>query len=285
MPIIVNTNIASMTAQRHLGSATYAQSKTLERLSSGFRINRSSDDAAGLQISENLRAQIRGSKKALDNVQDAMNVLNIIDGAHQSIQNIVQRIRELGVQGANDTYGTQQRASAISGEIIQLVNQVNSTIVPSTQFNGRQLISDFPAGTTPFNIQVGANSTANDVIDIGAVTEWADLQNLSNFAPITITMTNHAQALETIQISDIILGNLNRIRGEVGAMYNRLESTASNLQISIENLSASESRIRDADIAMESASMTRNQILQQSSAAILSQANNVPNIALQLLGG
>ncbi len=161
MPIIVNTNIGSMTAQRHLSSNTNALNKSLERLSSGFRINRASDDAAGLQISENLRAQIRGSKKALDNVQDGINMLNIVDGAYQSIVNNLQRMRELSVQNANDTYGIPQRV-AINDEIVALYNEIER-IASSTVFNNQNLIDGSIAG---FVLQVGANSTVNDEIDI-----------------------------------------------------------------------------------------------------------------------
>ncbi len=164
MPLIVNTNLSSMTAQRHLSRNTHGLNKSLERLSSGFRINRASDDAAGLQISENLRAQIRGSKKALDNVQDGINMLNIVDGAYQSIVNNLQRMRELTVQAANDTIGFPQRV-AINDEIAALYDEI-VRIGDSTVFNNQNLLDGSVAN---FFLQVGPNSTVNDEIDISNI--------------------------------------------------------------------------------------------------------------------
>src|SRR5690606_36346419 len=138
MPIVINTNTASLNAQRYLGANTNALARSIEKLASGFRINRAGDDAAGLQISENLRAEIRGSKKALDNVQDGMNVLNIVDGAYQQITDNLQRMRELAVQGANDTYSTAQR-NAIGQELDQLRADI-ARIANATQFNGKELM-------------------------------------------------------------------------------------------------------------------------------------------------
>ncbi len=285
MPIIVNTNIGSMTAQRHLSRNTGALNKSLERLSSGFRINRASDDAAGLQISENLRAQIRGSKKALDNTQDGINMLNIVDGAYQTIQDNLQRVRELAIQGASDTYGTAQR-SAISNEIDQLQQDIDR-IANSTVFNGVLLIANAPSGSfalpgPSYFLQVGANSTVNDEIDI--INTLGDATS-ATLGFNTTTGATHANFQTIIDEIDTAMGTLNTRRATLGAVINRLESAASNLAISIENQSASESRLRDADIAYETAQMTRNQILQQSSAAILQQANQVPSLALQLLQG
>ncbi len=285
MPIIVNTNIGSMSAQRHLGRNTNALNKSLERLSSGFRINRASDDAAGLQISENLRAQIRGSKKALDNTQDGINMLNIVDGAYQTIQDNLQRVRELAIQGASDTYGTAQR-SAISNEIDQLQQDIDR-IANSTVFNGVLLIANAPSGGfalpgPSYFLQVGANSTTNDEIDI--INTLGDATS-ATLGFNTTSGSTHANFQAIVDEIDTSMGTLNTRRATLGAVINRLESAASNLAISIENQSASESRLRDADIAYETAQMTRNQILQQSSAAILQQANQVPSLALQLLQG
>ncbi len=278
MPLVINTNVTSLNAQRNLSTNTFNLNKSLEKLSSGYRINRASDDAAGLQISESLRAQIRGSKKALDNTQDGLNVMNIVDGAYQTIQNNLQRIRELAVQGANDTNATAQR-NAINQEIDALRADIDR-IAGGTQFNNVSLIG----ATAPasYIIQVGPNSTVNDEIDVGSVLLNTTSASLGLGAAAG---TNTNAAYQTyITNTDTALTNLNTQRAGVGAFANRLESAASNLSISIENLSASESRIRNVDVASESAEMIRNQILQQSSAAILSQANQAPSLALQLLG-
>lgn len=328
MPLIVNTNVTSMNAQRHLGVNTNALNKSMERLASGFRINRAGDDAAGLQLSENLRAQIKGAKKAYDNVQDGINVLNIADGAMQSMQNNLQRVRELLVQAANDTYAAPQRAALVQ-EIENLL-QENDRIAETTTFNGVNLLNaNVPQAYDPgtnsegFWLQIGPNSDqptpANpnlNRIDISSA--LVDLNSQTNYAPdpdppyqaamqvifdgtnirtsgnggppatpaaADGIIENNTEAQEIISEIDNAMAEINSRRGALGAIVNRLEGTAQNLQISIENISASESRIRNVDVAAESAELVRNQILQQSSATILSQANQVPSLALQLLQG
>ena len=279
MPLVINTNVSSLNAQRSLGRSTSALNKSLEKLSSGFRINRSSDDAAGLQISESLRAQIRGSKKALDNTQDGVNVLNIADGAMQTIQDNLQRIRELAVQGASDTYATAQR-TAINQEINALRSDIDR-IANSTEFNGVSLLD----GTlSSYFIQVGANNSAtNDRISVSAAlantTTAASGLNLGAAA-----ITDNATAQTYIGSVDTALETLNTRRASLGSMVNRLDSASQNLQIAIENFSSSESRVRNVDVASESAEMIRNQILQQASASILSQANQSSSLALSLIG-
>jgi flagellin len=284
MPLVVNTNVSSLNAQRSLTTNTNALGKSLERLSSGFRINRAADDAAGLQISETLRAQIRGSKKAQDNVQDGINVLNIADGALNTIGDSLQRIRELAVQAANDTLAATQR-TAIKSEIDQLGADI-TRVSDATQFNGVKLLDGTQAA---FNIQVGANSTAaNDVIDlttaVTGVNPFADIDAtaLGVATGATLVDTN-ANALLTITALDTAISTVSQRRAAIGALTNRLESTSKNLANSVENLSASESRIRNVDVAAESAELTRNQILQQASASILGQANQSSSLALSLI--
>jgi len=283
MPLVVNTNVISMTSQRHLGINTNMLNKSLEKLASGYRINRAGDDAAGLMISETLRTQIRGSKKALDNVQDGLNMLNIADGAFQTIQDSIQRIRELTVQAANDTYATAQR-SAIAGEIDQLQTDIDR-IANSVQFNGVQLLS----ATAPANffLQVGANSSATlDRIDIiGALGDTTATTGLALPLAGNTTVDTHANAQTYLGVIDTALSTLGTKRATLGAMVNRLEAAGANLGIAIENFSASESRLRNVDVAAETAEMTRNQILQQASATVLTQANQVPQLALQLIRG
>jgi flagellin len=279
MPIIVNTNIASINAQRHLDKNSGAYNKSLERLASGFRINRAGDDAAGLQISETLRTQIKGSKKALDNVQDGISVLNIADGAQGVIQDNLQRIRELTVQAANDTNATSQR-TAISSEIEARRADIDR-VANSTKFNGVSLLSS--SVPTSFVIQVGPNSSSsNDAINvISGLGNTSTSSGGLNITTANVSTNTAAQAY--LDVIDAGLAILNTRRATLGALTNRLESSAQNLSISVENLSGAESRIRNVDVASESSELTRNQILQQASSTVLSQANQAPQLALSLL--
>jgi len=265
---------------------TNALQKTMEKLASGYRINRAGDDAAGLQLSENLRAQIRGSKKALDNTQDGMNVLNIADGALQTITDSLQRMRELAVQAANDTYNTSQR-SAMQVEVEQLLADVDR-IASATKFNGVDLLST--ASPANFIIQVGANNTVGvDTIDIASAMGDSSATTLGvaswNGTNLTTAIDSSTNAQSFLSEVDAAINAVNIKRGNLGAFVNRLEGTSNNLSIGIENLSSSESRIRNVDVAAESANLTRNQILQQASNTILAQANQTPQLALQLLKG
>jgi len=312
MPLIINTNITSLTAQRHLSTNTNALQKTMERLASGYRINRAGDDAAGLQLSENLRAQIRGTQKALSNIQDGIGVLNIADGTMQTMEDNLQRVRELVIQAANDTYALPQR-QAMATEIVQLLVD-NDRIANTAEYNGVKLLDGsipaFNAGTGlgGFFLQVGANDSAtNDRIDVqpamadmrivgGAGPMGTAMQTIftavgSNGGPALITsntnmdIENNSEAQKLLTVIDLAISEINVRRGNLGAFVNRLEGTANNAAISIENLSASESRIRNVDVAAESANLVRNQILQQASSTILAQANQTPALALQLLQG
>ena len=282
MPITINTNVAAINAQRNVDSNSQALGKSLERLASGFRINRAGDDAAGLQISESLRAQVRGSKQALSNAQDGINVLNIADGAQSVIQDNLQRVRELTVQAANDTLADSQR-TAISTEITQRLSDVDR-IANSTTFNGVALLSS----ATPANyyIQLGANNNAtNDRIDVAG--GLGNLTTASAGLNVTFTSANvssNTAAQTFLGTLDTALGSLNTKRATLGALTNRLESSVNYLSVNIENLSSAESRIRNVDVAQESANLTRNQILQQASTSILAQANQSPSLALSLIG-
>jgi flagellin len=277
MPLMINANIASINAQRHLTMNTTALQNSMEKLASGYRINRASDDAAGLGLSENLRAQIRGSQKALDNTQDGINVMNIADGAMQTITDNLQRMRELAVQAANDTYSTTQRTS-MQTEYDQLASGITQ-IASAVQFNGIQLLD---GTSTIASIQIGANTTANvDDFDVSSL--FTDVTASTGLNVDTQTLDSHANAQNAITALDTALTTINTNRGNLGASVNRLQSTATNLSTMVENTSASESRIRNVDVAAESANLTKNQILQQAAAAMLSQANQSPQLALQLL--
>ncbi|MFN9692099.1 MAG: flagellin [Vampirovibrionales bacterium] len=284
MPINVNTNVQSLNAQRLLSQNTMSLNKSLEQLASGFRINKASDDAAGLQISETLRSQIRGSEKANDNVQDGINVLNTADGSLSTITDNLQRMRELVVQGANDTLGVDQR-SAINKELLQLTNDIDR-IAKATEFNGKKLFSS----VTTYNIQVGAESaSATNVLNIGSASSALGTLSKTSLGigsgtVVAFSVRASTSALAAISKIDIALQRVGNRRASIGALTNRLSSASQNLAISIENFSASESRIRNVDVAKESATMTKNQILQQAAATVLSQANQAPQLALKLLG-
>ncbi|MBY0449709.1 MAG: flagellin FliC [Cyanobacteria bacterium] len=282
MPLIINTNVSSLNAQRNLGVNSANLNKSLERLSSGLRINRAGDDAAGLQISELFRAQIRGQQKAVDNTQDGINLLNLADGSYQTISDNLQRIRELTVQAANDTNATAQR-TAIEGEIDQLRSDIDR-IASATTFNGNILLGS----ATPANlfIQVGSNNdNFKDRIDLvsalgNASTGTAGL----NLSAASGQLQSNGSAQTYLGTVDAALSALNVKRSTLGALANRLQSASANAEVKIENLSAAESRIRNVDVAAESANLTRNQILQQASASILSQANQSSQLALKLIG-
>lgn len=279
MPLIVNTNVASLNAQRNLTINTNLLNRNYERLSSGYRINRAADDAAGLQISEALRSQIRGVSQAINNAQDGNNLLSIAEGTLSTIQDHLQRIRELTVQAANDTNGADQR-TAISDEITARLQDI-SRIANATQFNGTNLLTGSAA---TFRLQIGPNdSAANDVIDIGAALATATATAIvSNFTGTVDVGSNSAARTFLAQI-DNALDAIGERRAQIGTYQNRLDAAIQNLQIARENFSASESRIRNVDVAAEAADLTRNQILQQASASILAQANQAPSLALSLI--
>jgi flagellin len=280
MTLQVNTNVSALNAQRNLAVNSKALATSLERLASGFRINRAGDDAAGLQISEELRTQIRGSRRALDNAQDGINVLNIVDGSQSVIQENLQRIRELTVQAASDTQATAQR-TAINQEINARRNDIDR-IANTTKFNGVNLLG--ASAVTAFNIQYGPNSdSTNDVLNLvsalGNTTTDASGLNLDSAA-----FASNASALAYLDTVDSALDTLASRRALLGAFSNRLESSIQSLSINVENLSSAESRIRNVDVAQESANLTRNQILQQAATSILGQANQSPQLALSLIG-
>jgi flagellin len=279
MPLVINTNVASLNSQRYLTNNTGALGKTMEKLASGYRINRAGDDAAGLQVSEKMRAQIRGSQKALDNVQDGINMLNIADGTYQSITDAVQRMRELAVQAANDTYSTAQR-SAMQIEYDSLVSGITQ-MADAAQFNGIHLLNS--ATPSAVELQITANEGGNaDDLDIkSALIDITDIASDIGAG----ALSSHGSAQSAIALLDTALDDINAARGQLGAYTNRLEYTAQNLSTNIENTSASESRVRNVDVAQESSNLARNQILQQASQAMLSQANQSPQLALQLLRG
>lgn len=275
MGLRINTNIASLNAQKNLNAVSDRLGGNYQRLSSGLRITQASDDAAGLGLSEKLRSKIRSFDQAGRNAQDGISLTQTAEGALQETSNILNRIRELAVQSANGTLGTEERAT-IDNEVQSLVNEIGR-ISDTTEFNGVQLLDG--SGTTA-SIQVGINSGATQQIDV--VLQDTSIATLGIGSIDTSTATGATAALADI---DDAIDLVNTGRGTLGAAQNRLNSAFGSIQTARENLSASESRIRDVDFASETAELTRNTVLQQAATSVLQQANTQPQIALSLLRG
>lgn len=276
MGLRINTNTASLNAQRNLMGTKMGLDKSLERLSSGYRINRAGDDAAGLAISENLRAQIRGLKQASRNAQDGVSLVQVAEGSLNEISSILIRLRELSVQAASDTIGPVER-QFLNVEYDQLVSEIDR-IADGTEFNGTQLLS----GTgSILDFQVGTRNDPNiDRLSFDA--SKAD----ANSAALGVNLTSvadKASAQNTLSALDQAIVSVSAMRADFGAIQNRLTSTISNLAVSVENMSSANSRIRDVDVAEETAEMTRNNILLQAGTSVLAQANNTAQTALGLL--
>ena len=285
MGLILNTNVPSLIAQRNLLNNSHAVQSSFEKLSSGLRINRAADDAAGLNISETLKTQIRGNQKAVANAQDGVNILQIAEGALSVIGENLQRIRELTVQAANDTNSSVERR-AIVLEVQSRLDDIDR-IAESTRSNNLNLLD---GSQTTYLLQIGANSDPDqNTLDIGTVLarSSASALGITNGTIVSATAGgiygSNTNARAFLDLVDTALESLFTRRSEIGALQNRLQSTIESLSIAVENLQSTNSRIRDLDIASESAILTRNQILQQSALSVLSQANQGPTLALQLL--
>ncbi|NIA12619.1 MAG: flagellin FliC [Nitrospiraceae bacterium] len=267
----INTNVPALNTSRVLSRSTKALNRSLERLSSGLRINRAADDAAGLAIAEGFRAQVRGTQVAQRNSQDGVSLVQTAEGALSETTNILQRIRELAVQAANGTQSTSNR-EALNSEVLQLLEQIDDIAV-DTEFNGIRVLSSAQTLT----LQAGANTSQTLTINVSG----AKTSELGVSAVRVSTMASAISALSTI---DTALKSVNSLRSSLGAYQNRLEFTINTLAIQEENSAASESAIRDANIATETIAFTRNQILVSAGTSVLAQANVVPQTALQLLG-
>ncbi|MFK4731510.1 flagellin [Agromyces mediolanus] len=281
MGMQINTNVAAFNAHRNLTNTQNELSKSLEKLSSGLRINRAADDAAGLAISEGLRSQISGTKVAARNAQDGISVIQTAEGALTEVHNILHRMRDLAVQGATDSNNTESRAAiqkeadALSRELYRVSEGVN--------FNGIDLLK---GGS--LNFQVGAGDTANDTIAINLANVGTDVGTLASAdgtaAGAGFVVTDNATANTTLTAIDTAITAISTARADLGAQQNRFESTIRTLNVSAENLSAAESRIRDTDMAAEMVSYTRASILSQAGTAMLAQANQANQGVLKLLG-
>jgi len=277
MGLRINTNVASLNSLRTMNANRMNMEKTLERLASGSRINHAGDDAAGLAISENLRAQVRGLRQAKRNAQDGISLIQVSEGGLNEITNILIRMRELSIQAASDTIGDGERS--FTDREFQLLKQEIDRISNSTVFNGTPLLNG-RAGVLEF--QVGTHN--NPLIDrISYNGERADASvEALNIGGESIGTKAGAQM--TLSVLDDALNRVSSIRADMGAIQNRMQSTISNLAISDENLSAARSRIADADMAEEATELTKNNILMQSGMAVLGQANSSAQLALKLLG-
>ncbi len=274
MGLRVNTNVASINAQRNLSTVSQRLSGNYSRLSSGLRIASASDDAAGLGISERMRGQIRSYAVASRNAQDGISLVQTAEGAMDEVSNILGRMRELAVQASNGTLTTTDRAT-IDTEFSQLIEEVDR-ISGTASFNGLNLL-DGSASTA--DIQVGIDAGGDNVIAVSLQDATATTLGVNS---LDTTSISNAQA--AITALDSAINSVSTARGSLGAAQNRLTSALANTQNVRENLSAAESRIRDVDVAFETADLTRNSILQQAATSVLAQANSQPQLALSLLG-
>jgi flagellin len=275
MSITINTNVASLSAQRNLASTQRSLAGNLSRLSSGSRIAQASDDAAGLGISEKMKASIRGYSQAARNANDGISMIQVAEGAMNQQAGILTRLRELAVQSANGTLGTEERGY-ISNEATELLSELDR-ISDVTDFNGTKMLGA-NAGSVSFQVDLNA-TVGQDTIDVSF--DGTDSTDLGVNAIDLTTADNARSALTAI---DGAIDSLSGSRATLGAAQNRLVVTVSNLESAMENTAAANSRIRDVNVAEESAAMTRNQILMQAGVSVLAQANQLPSAALSLLG-
>jgi flagellin len=277
MGLRVNTNIMSMSAQRNLSTVTERLGGNYLRLSSGLRVASASDDPAGLGISERMRAQIRSLGQASRNAQDGSSLAQTAEGALAEVHSSLHRMRELAIQASNGTYSTEDRA-VLDVEFQAIIAEIDR-IANSTEFNGIPLLD---GSQTTVSIQVGLDNASSDTITVGLQDVSSTALGLSGG---TFDVTDVANAQGVLAALDTATNSVNTARGNLGASQNRLQSTIRSILNVRENLSAAESRIRDVDVASETADLTRNSIMQQAAASILSQANSQPQIALSLLQG
>jgi flagellin len=303
---IINTNLASLNAQRNLSNSQNNLSVSLQRLSSGMRVNSAKDDAAGLAIAERMNAQAKGMAVASRNANDAISLAQTAEGALGKISDLLQRMRELAVQSANATNNTADRG-ALQNEFAQLQSEIDRT-AQTTRFNGNSILTQ----STSFEFQIGSNATTNDMISVSAInimnttpTTGSDTgavaRSASSALDISIVGTRGGSAgaanfngysasmgtgaLGAIEAIDYALQQVNVARSTFGAAQNRFDAVISNLNVAMENQAAARSRIVDADYAAETARLARAQVLQQAGTAMLSQANQLPQQVLQLLRG
>jgi flagellin len=273
----INTNLMSLNAQRNLGTSQMALATSIQRLSTGLRVNSAKDDSAGLAIADRMSAQIRGMNVAMRNANDGISLAQTAEGALGKVGDMLQRMRELSVQSANATLGTSDRSN-LNTEFQQLADEIDRTLV-STRFNGLAVLGA-SAGAQSF--QIGAGTTADNQISI-TTTRLDNATSITDVTGAASNITTAALAGTAITNIDTALDAINTERATYGALQNRFENVISTLQVAAENQTAARSRIMDADFASETAALTRAQVLQQAGIAMLSQANSSPNNVLSLL--
>ncbi|MFW8590246.1 flagellin [Glaciecola sp. 2405UD65-10] len=278
MSIYVNTNVSALNAQRQLFNSTSDLDKSYERLSSGLRINSAADDSAGLQISERLTAQVDGISQAVRNANDAISLTQTAEGALGETTTALQRIRQLAIQSQNGINSDADR-EALNSEVLALKNEI-SRIATDTEYNGVALFD----GGYSAKFLVGANSGQNISINLSAGSIDTNGFSATGLGLASLAVDTAANASTAVDTIDTALSAIGSIRADLGSAENRFQSSIRNLSNVHENLSSARSRIVDTDYAAETANLTRNQILQQASIAVLSQANNRPQTALSLLG-
>jgi len=278
MGLRIATNISALQSQRHLRETRRLLDQSLERLSSGYRINKAGDDAAGLAISEKLRAKIQGLVQAQRNSSDGVSLIQVAEGGLNEVQNILVRLRELGVQAASDTIGNEERRYL--DEEYQSLREEVDRIANVTEFNGTVLL-DGTGGSLDFQVNTGGRNLLGvdrisfDAFKLDVNSDKLGLEDLS--------VADKHSAQRSLSAIDDAIQHVSSVRGELGAIDNRLQSTIRNVAISIENLSAARSRIKDVDMADETAELTRHSILMQAGTSVLAQANSIPKMALSLL--
>lgn len=288
MAAYINTNIASLNAQRNLTTSQNSLQTALQRLSSGMRINSSKDDAAGLAIADRMTSQIRGNTVAIRNANDGISMSQTAEGAMGKVGDALQRMRELAVQARNATNSNDDK-DALDQEFGELAKEIQR-VFAGTTFNGATILG---ANAGALNFQVGAGTTSNDSITItttdltadATITTVAGTDNAGTGRAVIDNTADTATLGTVIDNIDLALKTINTQRATMGATQNRFESVISNLQVSVESQSAARSRIIDTDFAAETANLTRGQILQQAGTAMLAQANSIPNNVLSLLRG
>lgn len=280
MAATINTNVNSLNAQRNLSTSQASLATSMQRLSSGLRVNSAKDDAAGLAIAERMNAQVRGMNVAVRNANDGISLAQTAEGALGKIGDNLQRMRELAVQAANDTNGTTDR-TALDNEYKQLAAE-NARVISNTKFNGQELLTGSGGTTGTFTFQIGSNTSADNQIDITttAVATAMGTNTQGSAATLGTSATTARTAMDDI---DTALAAINSKRSEFGAVQNRFDAVVANLQVAAENQSAARGRIMDADFAAETANLSKAQILQQAGTAMVAQANQLPQGVLSLL--
>lgn len=281
MGMRIRTNVESLTAQRFMGQNNEGMSQSLERLSSGYRINKSADDAAGFAISENLRAKTRGLNQAKRNANDGISLVQVAEGSLNEVNNILVRLRELSVQAASDTLGSKEKGF-LEKEYVQLVDEIDR-ISQTTEFNGLTLMSD-EAASAELSVQVGYNGESHDTIKLKLSDNNQGISATSlGIRDSGLSGESREDIAANLGVLDDALTKVASQRASLGASQSRLTSAINNLSINTESLQAANSRIRDVDFAEETAKLTQSRIMSQASLSVLSQANQRPEMALSLL--